>query len=334
MNGADNVTQPVVCQLQTPGLAGLPSPVFRRAADDGVPVLVLRMGDRDAVVPLRGLQRRFGIADASPDGIMLGRIAEALDFVQELRPGDPLPAEVLTGEASWEPDAVHMHIAVNRLRGHLAQWLYARGGTDDGATRRHQSDEPSTVPVSDKQLNAVFRKVAAELRLPDAHSATRLVEAVARELACIEALRERLLYPLRKLARKLDAISQNQRGDAANMEMLTLVRRLCRTALERIGSRFSAVDDSLDDVMAVLSGWEAQRLLLRSNRDWLYRSYRAFDAFIQEWDAAPMQIDEHFWNRLGRTYRFLAPRFMAVQEWKQAQRPRSRQVAGAARMQW
>ena len=65
------------------------------------------LGERQAAVPLRALQNEFGIADDSADGRMLGLIAGALDFVPLLRPGDALPAEVRTGEASWKPDAMH-----------------------------------------------------------------------------------------------------------------------------------------------------------------------------------------------------------------------------------
>jgi hypothetical protein len=39
-----------------------------------------------------------------------------------LQIGDALPAEVLTGQASWEPDAVHLQIAQARLQWQLVAW--------------------------------------------------------------------------------------------------------------------------------------------------------------------------------------------------------------------
>ena len=65
--------------------------------------MVVLLGEREAALPLRALQREFDIADESEDGRMLALIAASLDFVTSLRLGDALPAEVLSGEASWEP---------------------------------------------------------------------------------------------------------------------------------------------------------------------------------------------------------------------------------------
>ena len=81
--------------------------MFRRAEADDTPVMVMSLGERTAAVPLRALQRELGIADDSPDGRMLGLIAQSLDFVAGLQIGDPLPAEVLDGRASWTPGATH-----------------------------------------------------------------------------------------------------------------------------------------------------------------------------------------------------------------------------------
>ena len=61
---------------------------------------------------------------------MLGMIAEALEFVSILRIGDPLPREVCTGEASWEPDATHLALASMRLRMQLVAWLNAGAAVD------------------------------------------------------------------------------------------------------------------------------------------------------------------------------------------------------------
>ena len=84
------------------------APLFRRRDGDDTPVVVVRLGEREAAMPLRSLQREFGIADDSADGRMFGLIAEALDFVPALRLGDPIPEEVLSGAASWDPEPEHL----------------------------------------------------------------------------------------------------------------------------------------------------------------------------------------------------------------------------------
>src|SRR6185312_7558118 len=87
------------CRLEHSVFSQISDPVFRRSETDGTAVMVVQLGDREAALPLRALQREFGIEDASNDGRMLGLIAASLDFVAALRIGDKLPAEVLTGQA-------------------------------------------------------------------------------------------------------------------------------------------------------------------------------------------------------------------------------------------
>lgn len=309
------------CELPAALLAGFIAPLFRRAADNGEPALVVRMGEREGVVTLQTLRRRLGIADNSADGQMLDRIGEALDFVHELRPGDPFPAEILTGDASWRPDAGHRHIATRQLREKLIQWLRATGTPGSGNITVADFDRTDRDPALRERIHAAFDQVATQLGLPDALRAIGALEDLTTDLAYIEALRERLLVKLRQTARKLDAIGQDRRGSGTNTDMLAMVRRLCQTALQRIGMRLSTVDALSNDIIAALGGGSGQQILIRSCRDWLYRTQRVFAPILAEWDAAPAEIDEQFWSRLARTHRLLAPRFMALQEWQRFRAP-------------
>jgi hypothetical protein len=104
---ANRRAPPECCLLEHPMFNVVGALCFRRATTDGVPSMIVQMGDREAAVPLRSLQREFGISDDSADGQMLSLIEQGLDFVHELRIGDRLPAEILTGHASWEPRDMH-----------------------------------------------------------------------------------------------------------------------------------------------------------------------------------------------------------------------------------
>lgn len=283
--------------------------------------MVVRMGEREGVVTLVTLRRRLDIADRSPDGQMLDRIGEALDFVNEIHPGDPFPAEILSGEASWQPDAGHRHIATRQLREKLIQWLHATGTPGSASITAADFDRADRDPVLRERIHAAFDQVANQLGLPDVLGAITALENLTSDLAYIEALRERLLVTLRQTARKLDLIGRDRHGSGANTEMLTMVRRLCQTALQRIGQRLSIVDALSDDIIAALGGGSGQQTLIRSCRDWLYRTQRVFAPILAEWDAAPAEIDEQFWGRLARTHRLLAPRFMILQEWKRFRAP-------------
>ena len=119
----EDESPPERCLLNHQVFTMLGAVSFRRARADGTPVMVVTLGDREAVVPLRALQREFGIGDDSADGRMLGLIAESLDYVCGLSLGDKLPSEVLTGRASWEPSAEHKRLAMNIIRLQLLSWI-------------------------------------------------------------------------------------------------------------------------------------------------------------------------------------------------------------------
>lgn len=240
-------------------------PLFRRAESDGAPVMVVHLGEKEAAIPLVALKREFGIEDASDDGRMLDLVVQALDFIAGLRIGDPLPPEVLSGQASWEPDAVHLRIANARLQWQLVTWLNSGTG---------------------------------------------------------EALRDRLLRRAKVMAEKLNRIAKVFRGDASHLETLTQVRRLAATALKQISRRFDELDAQTGEVMSALRNADSQRTFIRSNRDWLYRTQRAWQSLLSEWELAGIGFDEGILQLLNRTYQFLAVRFMPVTEWTAASHPK------------
>jgi hypothetical protein len=322
------------CTLKHRVFRSFGDPMFRRAETDGAPVMVVQLGDKEAAIPLRSLQREFAIPDESDDGRMLGLIAQSLDFIGGLRIGDALPPEVLSGDASWEPDAVHLQIANARLQWQLVAWLNSGTGTDmpnlDAETLLQVADDPARK----QQVQQAFAKAAETLGLPSRDAVIQLVEELARELAYIEALRDRLLRRVRVMAEKLDRMAQAYRGDGAHLETLTQVRRLTSAALKQIDHRFEELDAQTGEVMSALRNADTQRTFIRSNRDWLYRAQRAWQALLLEWDVAGIGFDEGILLLLNRSYQFLAPRFMPVTEWASVTRPAARKDDAARRMVW
>jgi hypothetical protein len=302
------------CVLQNPVFTRLGEARFRRAESDGAPVMVVQLGDGFAALPLRSLQREFDIKDDSHDGRMLGKIAESLDFVAGLTFGDPLPREVVTGEASWQASPKHQQIAATKLRLQLLDWLDPAAAAAEvgraAAAERLESD-----PKLRAAVQAAFERAASELGLPNAQAVVELVADVAGELSFIEALRDGLLGRVRAMVLRLDGLS-NGTLNHDRKTTLARIRRLAHLALEQIAGRFVEVDGQTREVMSTLRNAEAHRTFIRSHRDWLYRSSRAWSSILAEWDAASMSgLDDAAWQRLNRTYQFLAPRFMPVQEW-------------------
>jgi hypothetical protein len=297
-------------------------PLFRRAESDGAPVMVVHLGEKEAAIPLVALKRKFGIEDASDDGRMLDLVVQALDFIGGLRIGDPLPPEVLSGQASWEPDAVHLRIANARLQWQLVTWLNSGTGGDAEHLDPESLLQVADDPARRQQVQDAFAKAAVALGLPDRAAVIGLMEDLARELAYIEALRDRLLRRAKVMAEKLNRIAKVFRGDASHLETLTQVRRLAATALKQISRRFDELDAQTGEVMSALRNADSQRTFIRSNRDWLYRTQRAWQSLLSEWELAGIGFDEGILQLLNRTYQFLAVRFMPVTEWTAASHPK------------
>jgi hypothetical protein len=311
-----NSASPDRCILQHRVFTSFGEPFFRRAAADGAPVMVVMLGEKEAAIPLLSLQREFAIADDSPDGRMLGLIAQSLDFIGGLRMGDALPAEVLSGHASWEPDQLHLQIANARLQWQLVTWLNADTGSDapnfDAAALLQAADDPARK----QQVQQAFAKAAEALGLPSPEAVIARVEELAQEMAYIEAMRDRLWGRVRGMAEKLTRMAQAYRGDGSSRETLTQVRRLTVVALKEIGRRFEELEAQTGEVMVALRNIDSQRDFIRAKRDWLYRTHRAWQPLLLEWDMAGFSFDEGVLHLLNRSYQFLAPRFMPVTEWR------------------
>ena len=67
------------------------------------------------------------------------------------------------------------------------------------------------------------------------------------------------------------------------------------------------------EVLRDLDGWGRT---VRAHRDWLYSSLRAWEGLLTAWEGGGNIWSQDTWSLLRRTYRFLAPRFMPVQEWQ------------------
>lgn len=305
------------CALQHRAFAVLGEVLFRRSTADNTPVMIVPLGDREAAVPLRAVQRELSITDESTDGRMLFLIAESLDFVSGLRMGDPLPKEVLTGEASWEPSAAHRARAISRLQVQLVTWLGAETGDAALASQGLSSERLENDPKLRASLHQAFTRAARSLEQPGPEAVIGLLQEVGEELAYIESLREALLGRVQSMSVAIDRLALSTiRGDSTRLNALTQVQRLTATALRQFSRRFTEVDAQTSEVISMLRNVEGQRVFIRSNRDWLHRTRLAWESILRQWRPPPQQLDDMSWGLITRTYQFLAPRFMPVQEWQ------------------
>jgi hypothetical protein len=324
---------PDTCQFEHKLFALFDAPLFRCAETDNTPVMTIRLGDRDVAMPLRSLQREFGIADETADGQMLRLIAGALEFVSALRIGDKLPSEILTGAASWEPDAEHVQMASARLQIQLVDWLRTRTGGGPLGITPESLASGDVDPAARQAMQEALAQAAEALGLPTPDAVLGKIADLAQELAYIEALRDRLLRRAQSMAVKLERLSQAKTGDTSQADTMSRVRRLSSTALKQILHRFDDQDAQIGEIMAALGHIESHRTFIRTNRDWLYRAQRAWEPILLQWDVATPVASESMRNLLSCTYRFLAPRFMPATEWISSLRPSS-QKPKARGMVW
>lgn len=330
--GADG-EPPTVCALEHRAFRRFGEVVFRLAESDNAPSMLVSLGERSAAVPLRALQREMAIPDNSPDGRMLALIAQSLDFVTSLMLGDPLPAEVLDGNASWTPEPSHKALAVARLRVQLVAWLQpeAVGVASPDITLIRRLDED---PAMRTQVQKAMDEAATRLGLEDSTQVVAALETLAEELGYIEALRERLLVRVRDMSARIDRVQRAGRFNLKRRDMVVQVARLSAIALQRIAARFDEIDALSQNVIEALSHLDSQRSLIRSSRDWLYRLSRAWGPLLAEWNAAADLPDTALWKLIETTYQFLAPRYMQAQEWLAARNSRPADPGLHSAMTW
>ncbi len=308
---------PTRCQFEHPGFAALRDPVFRLTKSDRVAALALKLDDKDVMLPLPAVAKLFDILPAAADGRMLKLIEQALRFVAEIRLGDDLPLEIVTGEASWQPSPHHLKTASARLQLQLVNWI---GGAGDGDRLTSQMlvvsvDDPAIRP----RVQDALRRAALELKLDGGSSAVAaLLEELATELAFVEALRERLHNCVQAVLKRLTRYGQDALLlSPARRETLYQVIRLATVAAVQIASRFDELDAQTGEIMAALRNLDSQRNFLRPARDRLYAQLLEWEPLLQPWEAVPATMaGEGVWRMIEDTYRFLAPRYMTVQEWQ------------------
>lgn len=287
--------------------------VFRKR-DSDEPVFVVKLGDVEAGLPLRRVQREFHIEEDSSDGEVLALIARALDFVNELRMGDALPSEVLTGAPSWEVTDEHRTRAFQRLTLQLTTWLTGEERVFTGAEELRQIAED---PTTKKKVNEAFDEAARRLGFTTngRQEVMNLVSSLADELAFIEALRDRFDDAIDS-GRKIQQMRRIFSRENSVREIADAVARLMTLALKMLQTAFDEIDAQTGEIMSVLKNPAQQIQYIRTTRDNLYCRLFAWADILARWANAPTSREESNITLLRDTYRFLAPRYMPSVEWQ------------------
>src|SRR5260370_571343 len=220
------------------------------AGEGALEPVVIRADGREGSAPLAGVMREFGIAPHGEDGIMLGLVARALQFVTGLRIGDRLPSEILTREASWSVDEASRDRALARLN--LLLIASAQGGTP-GVSTRELLSRAGQVPINADTIAAGLHRLATRIGNVTPDEALARVRQVAGEFAHIDALRDQLLRGAQRLSAVLDRLSRNFRGDGTHKELLMQVRRLAAIGVADLQARFDQADAAVGDITEIVA---------------------------------------------------------------------------------
>ena len=304
---------PEIVELSHAFFKPFSDPHFRMSGSAGEqPVFSGQLGEQSIALPLKGIARELGIDENSKDGVMLVAVREALRYVTMLHFGDLMPAEMLTGNASWELEARHRDFSRQRVTMQLVSWLSGKEALiTDPLELQQLFDDPGTK----QKINDAFAEAARELGVADKEEVTQKVEILAEELAYIEALRDQF-KAICSIEEKLVAFRQQFRNKASLVAEIDPILRLIGVPTKMLLATFDLVDAQTGEIMAVLKNLDAQTEYIREQRNDLHCRLMAWNDILKAWENIEPGTEPYAMTDLLRDlYRFLAPRFMPVDKW-------------------
>ena len=230
---------PAVVELEHNFFKAFDDSYFRISAPpEEKPVYCAMLGDQEVSLPLGGIIRELNLEEDDPLWIMIETINKSLQFVNVLRPGDDVPAEVRTGDASWEADADHLKIAHQRLTMQLVTWV---SGQESMITDPLELQQLLDDPETKQKVNDAFREAADRLGLEDPDEVATMVESFAVELSYVEALRERFGH-VRRLFNSLTVLRKSYREQNSMVDEIDPVLRLMKKPVADFQSSFELID--------------------------------------------------------------------------------------------
>lgn len=287
--------------------------LYFRLTDTGEAVAVIKLASNEAVLGFDGIRREFMLTDQTADGQMLSKVAEGLQFVRGLRVGDPLPKEILTREASWEPSERHLRIARQRLTMQLVTWLT---GNEHIFTSSEELMQIAEDPQVKKNVQLAFSEAAEALGLgrENREQVVLYIETLAKELAYIEAERD-IYAEINRNDEKVQGLRRLYSSDRGMIETTDQVARLYQRALKILVDYFDQVDAQTGEILAMLKNIDNQIDYIREVRDEVHRRLLPWEDILPVWKTVFVVKSEENIARIRELYQFLAPRFMQVNEW-------------------
>ena len=295
---------------------------FRLSRSTEEPVMLVRLGKLEAEIPIERLYKEFGIDPKSFDGQLLKMAADGLKFIREIRPGDTIPNELIDGSASWRVDERHYLVAKGRLTVQLVTWLT---GGETVISSPEQLEQIVEDPTTKSRVNEAFRMIANKLAIsgdPEVEVEKR-IELLAKELAFIEALRERL-GQLGTIRRGLESAHRIYKAERTVKEEIVRMQSLSLPPITDLENRFAQVDAQTGEILTMLNKFEQNIAYIREMRDDLHQCLMPWDELLDDWSTIAVEKGQPLEAMLKKTYQHLARKYSQASHWRLAPRPAPR----------
>lgn len=284
---------------------------FALTEDGSTPAFHVELGTLVASLPLGTVRREFEIGRESPDGVLLTIVEKSLRFVKEIRPGDSIPRELLDGTASWSVEERH------RLRAKAYLWAQATNSEIMQGTADDVLEAFLARPETDAKMKAATAGIAAKIGGQiDAEMVQQRFDDLARELAYIEALKERCGEVL-AIVPKLNQLARVYRSDRGIVDELSRIRTLLLKPIELYDGIFARLGNHQQDVVSTIANFHDRVEYIREQRDDVHQSMMLWDPVLAAWKVIEMTRCTENETRITELYRFIARHYLTSQAWQQ-----------------
>lgn len=252
------------------------------------------------------LKKQFSVEADSHDDKLLEVVIKALNYVEDIRPGDAIPNEILDGTASWTGSPKHKMLAKSRLEAQLISWF---SGKESEIKSPEQLNAFLAAKENKSKLREAFSKAAVQLGLKEDDTTAVLMrlEMLARELCFIEALRE-AFNTVPAIGGRLKQISETYHGDMRVMDTIGRVKALMPKGVKEYHDIFVDLDSQTGEIISAMKSLDRQIAFIRERRDKLRYLQMKWTALVRAWAEIVINQGARVQDLLGRTYRFLATR--------------------------
>ena len=252
--------------------------------------MYLQLGENQASLTLKHLRKNFDFEYDSDDNALLDLVAQSLNFVKRIRPGDSIPTEVLDGTASWSVEARHTLLAKTRMTVALAQWIM---GDTSAKLDARQIIEKAEDPEIKKRAKEGIDRLADEngFANQDRHIVVSMIDQLGDELSYIEALKEHLKI-ITSISDKLRQTQKTLKNDKGLSAEIDRIQVLIKEQLKKYGKAISRLNADTADVDTLIKFFDNKVNLIRATRDDLRGSFMDWEELVRDWSEQEIESDD------------------------------------------